>query len=243
LSIVTADALADLQPLPVRVEPGAKLRFVAKLLIPATHAELVVLGPAGPPRAVPVSLAGDQLEAGFFLDTPGVHQIQLMVDHAGGPSAAVEAWVGVGSSLPTTVDAAAAPGENVRGNPAEPERAVFDMLNAARHSEGLAALEPDPTLDLLARDHAAAMRSRGRLEHDLGDGNPIWRLQASGVQATAAGENLARAPTLARAHRAIWASPSHRANLLDPHFDRVGIGVERGANGEWWVCELLADVR
>ena len=178
LSIVTADALADLEPLPARVEPGARLRFVAKLLIPATHAELVVLGPAGPPRALPVSLSGDQLEAGFFLDTPGVHQIQLMVDHAGGPSAAVEAWVGVGSSLPTTVDAAAAPGENIRASAAEPERAVLDMLNAARRSEGLPALEPDPTLDQLAQDHAAAMRSRGRLEHDLGDGNPIWRLQA-----------------------------------------------------------------
>ena len=58
------------------------------------------------------------------------------------------------------------------------------------------------TLDQLARDHAAAMRQRGRLEHDLGDGNPIWRLQTCGVLATTAGENLARAPTLGRAQNA-----------------------------------------
>ena len=121
--------------------------------------------------------------------------------------------------------------------------AVRRGVPAARRSEGLPAVERDPTLDELAADHAAAMQSRGRLEHDLGDGNPVWRLQTRGVRATTAGENLARAPTLGRAHRAIWASPAHRSNLLDPHFDKVGIGVERGADGEWWVCELLADVR
>lgn len=243
LSVVAADARADLEPLPTRVDPGTRLHFLAQLLVPTTQAALVVLGPAGPPRELVVSLAGDRVEASFFLDTPGVHQIQLMVDDAGGPDAAVEAWVGVGRALPTTVGAGPAPGEGVRIDPTEPEQAMLDMLNAARASEGLPALAADPVLRQLAERHVAAMQSSEQLEHDLGDGNPRWRLETAGVHATTAGENLARAPSLARAHRAIWASPSHRANLLNPHFDKVGIGVARSASGEWWVCELLADLR
>lgn len=243
LSVVAAEALADLEPLPARVDPGTRLDFRAQLLVPATQAALVVLGPEGLPRELLPSLAGDRVEASFFLDTPGLHQIQLMVDEAGGPAAALEAWVGVGRALPATVDAAAAPGEGVRIDPSEPERAILDMLNAARGSERLPALAADPALDQLAERHAVAMQSSERLEHDLGDGNPRWRLEAAGVHATTTGENLARAPSLARAHRAIWASPSHRANLLNPHFDKVGIGVAQSANGEWWVCELLADLR
>ncbi|HEU5077286.1 MAG TPA: CAP domain-containing protein [Polyangiaceae bacterium] len=243
LSVVAAEALADVAPLPLRISPGTRLHFLAHLLVPATEAALVVLGPKGPPRQLPASLAGDRVEASFFLDTPGLHQIQLVVDEAGGPGAAVEAWVGVGDTLPATVDAAPVPGEGLRIDPREPERAIFEMLNAARVSEGLPPLAPDPRLAQLAERHAAAMRSSERLEHDLGDGNPRWRLEAEGVYAAAAGENLARAASLTRAHRAIWASPSHRANLLNPHFDKVGIGVERSASGEWWVCELLADLR
>lgn len=243
LSVVAADALADLEPLPIRVDRGERIRFLAQLLVPGTQASLVVLGPQGPPRELDASLVSDHVEASFFLDSPGLHQIQLMVDDAGGPTAAVEAWVGVGQALPSTLDASVAPGEHVHVDPSAPERTLLDMLNAARASERLPPLVADPLLAQLAREHARAMQSSQRLEHDLGDGNPRWRLEAGGAHAMAAGENLARAPTLTRAHRAIWASPSHRANLLNPHFDGVGIGVERSASGEWWVCELLADLR
>ena len=126
----------------------------------------------------------------------------------------------MGGRLPTTVDAAAAPGENIRASAAEPERAVFEMLNAARRSEGLPALESDPALDQLAQDHAAAMRSRGRLEHDLGDGNPIpaapgeWRTRYDCRR-----KPRPSSSTPACAHCAICASPRlHRANLLSPSF-------------------------
>ncbi|HEY6724148.1 MAG TPA: CAP domain-containing protein, partial [Polyangiaceae bacterium] len=238
-----ADARANLEPLPTRVDPGTRLHFQAQLLVPSTQATLVVLGPQGPPQELRTTLAGDRVEASFFLDTPGLHQIQLMVDDAGGPGAAVEAWVGVGRALPARVDAEAAPGEGVGIDPSEPERALLEMANVARAAEGLPALTTDPRLAALAHHHAEAMHASGRLEHDLGDGNPRWRLEAEGLLATTAGENLARAPSLARAHRAIWASPSHRANLLNPHFDKVGIGVARSVSGDWWVCELLADLR
>lgn len=243
LSVVVAEALANLEPLPTRVAPGARLEFRAQLLVPATRAALLVLGPDGPPREFLPALAGDRVEANFFLDTPGLHQIQLVVDEAGGPAAAAEAWVGVGGALPAIVEGAAAPGEQVPVDPSKPEATLLAMVNAARTSEGLPPLTADPLLTELAERHAVAMLTSERLEHDLGDGNPRWRLEAEGVHAATTGENLARASSLTRAHRATWASASHRANLLNPYFDKIGIGAARSASGEWWVCELLADLR
>ena len=42
------------------------------------------------------------------------------------------------------------------------------------------------------------------------------------------------------AHRALWASPSHRDNMLQPRFDRVGVGVCTDPDGSVWVTEAFA---
>lgn len=44
------------------------------------------------------------------------------------------------------------------------------------------------------------------------------------------------------AHRALMLSPGHRADILDPRFSRIGLGVCRDAQGRFWVTEMfLAD--
>jgi uncharacterized protein YkwD len=53
------------------------------------------------------------------------------------------------------------------------------------------------------------------------------------------GENVAHALTLERAHRVLWASPSHRGNLLDRRFRDLGVGVARDSDGSVWVCQLF----
>ena len=49
------------------------------LLVPATNAKLVVLGPTGMPRTVPTTLHGDRAEATFALDQAGSFTVQLSV--------------------------------------------------------------------------------------------------------------------------------------------------------------------
>jgi uncharacterized protein YkwD len=66
-------------------------------------------------------------------------------------------------------------------------------------------------------------------------------VQAAELSILATGENVAHAIDVTRAHRALWASPSHRENLLQPRFDRVGIGIALDADGSIWVCEVFAD--
>jgi uncharacterized protein YkwD len=74
----------------------------------------------------------------------------------------------------------------------------------------------------------------------VGDGTPQARIHAAGIQVVVAGENVAHAANLRRAHRALWSSPSHRDNMLHPRFDVVGIGIAEDEDGTVWVCQVFA---
>jgi uncharacterized protein YkwD len=76
--------------------------------------------------------------------------------------------------------------------------------------------------------------------HDVGSGDPAARIAASGVAARLAGENVASAATPEGAHRAIWASPSHRGNLLERGYERAGVAGVRDSSGRVWVTQLFA---
>jgi uncharacterized protein YkwD len=114
------------------------------------------------------------------------------------------------------------------------------MIAVARDSEGLAPLKPNRALDRLARAHAGRMMRASELAHDAGDGDVRRRLEDAGIDAASVGENIAHAATVPLAHRALWASPSHRDNLLGPRFARLGVGVARDPDGTVWVTELFA---
>ena len=168
--------------------------------------------------------------------------VQLLADVAGGPRTVLEAALYADAKPPTSFFGDAAPGE-----PSEPitsgdlHEALLAMINRARESEGSPALARETALDSIAQRHAELMLKAKRVAHDVGDGLPTARVEATGLAVLAAGENVAHALDLTRAHRALWASPAHRENLLQPRFDRVGIGVVRDPDGSIWVCEVFAD--
>jgi uncharacterized protein YkwD len=80
-----------------------------------------------------------------------------------------------------------------------------------------------------------------RLGHDVGDGTPAERLETANLDARLVGENAAAAANAEDVHRALWASPSHRENMLDDRYRRVGVGVARDTIGTLWVAALFAD--
>lgn len=243
LAAVAVDALADLEPLPVRVRAGTWVDVNASVLVPTTEAKVIVLGPSGAPYAVPTTFDGRVARARFNADRPGAFLIQLLANVAGGPRPVLEASVYVDARPPTSFFGDAAPGEPARPLPPQADKtaALLAMLNEARGSEGSPPLERDPTLDDIAARHAQAMRQLKRIAHDAGDGDHRSRIAAAELSVLATGENVAHALDVTRAHRALWASPSHRENLLQPRFDRVGIGVALDPDGSIWVCEVFAD--
>jgi uncharacterized protein YkwD len=87
------------------------------------------------------------------------------------------------------------------------------------------------------------MMRAGELGHDEGDGDVRERVREAGIDVTEIGENVAHAANLALAHRALWSSPSHRANMLGTRFGRLGVGVVADADGTVWLTEVFATPR
>ena len=118
--------------------------------------------------------------------------------------------------------------ENAPPRP-ELEAAMLELINRERLAAGLAPLAPDPEMTEVARLHSADMFARSYFSHNTPEGKtPFERMKDRDVRYRTAGENLALAPTLQIAHTGLMNSPGHRANILQPRFGRVGIGILDG---------------
>ena len=117
---------------------------------------------------------------------------------------------------------------NARPNP-EYEAEMLKLINEERQKHGLKPLRADPELLPVARAHSQDMFARGYFAHDNPEGrDPFDRMRAANIHFSSAGENLALAQTVEIAHVNLMNSPGHRANILNPSFGRVGIGILDG---------------
>jgi uncharacterized protein YkwD len=239
LVVVTVDALADLAALPTRARVGQWMTIEAHLHVPARSAKVLVLGPSGAPRTLLTSLDGSTVRARFAPDRAGDFTVQVMGDLAAGPRPVLEASVFADVEPMHAPSADRAPGEDAASSARDDSEALTQMLSIARADAGQPALQRDGRLDRVALAHSLRMSRAQALAHDAGDGSPEERLDAAGLGGRLTGENVARAPTLTEAHRALWDSPSHRMNMLRSEFQRVGIGVTRGTGGDVWVTEIF----
>jgi len=239
---VAVDVLADLEPLPTRARIGQWIDVRATLRVPASESKFVVLGPRGAPRPLPTWLEHGRVRARFNADAPGAWLVQLLGLVEGGPRPLLEAQVFAGMEPPRTPERQKAPGEDEQSATTDPRQALYALADAARLSERVAPLMRDARLEALAQAHAEAMRRARKTVHDTGDGDLSQRLERAGLELVA-GENVAHAGSAALAQRVLWASPSHRENLLFRGFDAIGIGVAADPDGTLWVCQVFASTR
>jgi uncharacterized protein YkwD/uncharacterized membrane protein required for colicin V production len=117
------------------------------------------------------------------------------------------------------------------------EAQMLVLLNRARAENGLEPVVMDETIRAVARKYAQTMFQQGFFAHVDQDGHsPFDRMKAGDVSFGAAGENLALAPTVQIAHEGLMNSPGHRANILNPRYRRIGIGVaDGGMHGKMFV--------
>ena len=108
------------------------------------------------------------------------------------------------------------------------ERSLLGEVNAVRRTHGLRPLSVDPALVRVARSYSATMLRTNTFTH----GAMGARLAASGARGPAYGENLAWGTGPYGAAKFIvrsWMnSPGHRANLLRPGWNRIGLGIAKG---------------
>jgi hypothetical protein len=238
--IVRVQAWASMEPLAIRARTGAWITFSSALHEDARTVSLFVAGPHGAPQTVPVVLSAGQAHARFALGEPGAFVVQLVGDVGHGPQPLLEAHVFADVEPDLSGDEPVAPGEEAGGE-GDDASALFRMVKTTRQREGLRVLKREHALDVLAHAHALRMKDRHSVAHDVGDGDLRARFEAaSPMKASSIGENVAKAPTLALAHRTLYASPSHRANLLGARYTHIGLAVERDDDGGTVVCEVFA---
>ena len=108
----------------------------------------------------------------------------------------------------------------------EKEQDMLNMVNADRAKAGLPSLQENILVRNVARAQSRDMLIRGYFSHNSPTGQGLLdRLTGAHVDFSEAAENIALAPTIDLANIALMNSPKHKANILDPAFNEVGIGV------------------
>jgi uncharacterized protein YkwD len=112
-------------------------------------------------------------------------------------------------------------------------QALLQDINAHRTGSGLAPLTLDPRLCAIAREHAVDMAARSYFGHNSPDGeSPFERMDRAHYGYGYAGENLALDQSVEAAAAALWHSPEHRENILEPHYARLGVAAVVSPAGE-----------
>ncbi len=121
----------------------------------------------------------------------------------------------------------------------EDETKLVQLINKERIRAGLAPLQVDKLLTVLARLKAEDMADKGYLAHySLVYGSMEDMLRKAKVHYRETGENLARAGTVESAHVYFMKNFVTRNRILDPAFDQVGVAVVP-VHGYLYVVEWL----
>ncbi len=123
------------------------------------------------------------------------------------------------------------------------EQYLFAAANEDRANQGLPPLRFDPVLAEASSVHAREMAEHQEISHQF-DGEP--ELAARGANAGAhfslITENVGEAPTSVIIHNLWMHSPGHRANLLDPNVDSMGIAIVTRDNQLYAVEDFASTV-
>src|SRR5579863_121652 len=114
----------------------------------------------------------------------------------------------------------------------EAEQQLLDLANQARAQAGAPRLTLDAGMSHAARVHAQAMFAERQLSHQF-EGEPSLPQRLGSATHTTLdqeGENVALDADAAQAEQHLMMSPPHRANLLNPAYNVVGLGVVRSGD-------------
>jgi len=118
----------------------------------------------------------------------------------------------------------------MRGDEAE----IIRLTNAIRKKTGLSQLTTDPRLVATARDHSSDMKRLDFFDHQSPiEGKQTPADRAIRFKTTANAENLAAGNYTPLVIVEGWlGSPGHRTNLLQPEWNRIGVGRV----GNYWTA-------
>lgn len=116
---------------------------------------------------------------------------------------------------------------------------MLDLINDARKDSGLDPVTLSSPLSELAQSHTDDMASNGYFSHYSKDGKtPDERRIEMGLS-TPVSENIAQDTSIEFAHNGLMRSAAHMANIVDPNWTQVGLGISL-KNGYLYVAQEFA---
>lgn len=127
------------------------------------------------------------------------------------------------------------------------EMRYIELTNKERAARGLSQLVLDPLLVQVGRAHSREMAEKNYFSHTSPTAalkTPLDRYLAAEPRRPAwalVGENLfyCSIVDVDRGHNAFMNSPGHRENILEPRFERMGVGIYVNPRGEFYVTEMF----
>lgn len=122
------------------------------------------------------------------------------------------------------------------------QQQAIEATNAQRTKNGLAALKYNSCLQRYAARQATNMAKQRRMYHQ--NLKPIIKACNLGYGDAVVGENVAYGQTSgAQVVRAWMNSAGHRANILNPQFNSIGLAARQSSSGRWYVSQVFGRAR
>lgn len=141
-----------------------------------------------------------------------------------------------------TVESASSSGDSACWKYKTSERSFAKKNNAARSDIGIGKLSLDPELSRVAIKHTKEMVNAASGE--IG-GDDLFHSTSTQLKKrvtgdwTLLGENVGLGGTVSSLHEAFMNSTLHRANMLNPSFKHIGVGVVK-KDGRIWVTVMFS---
>lgn len=121
------------------------------------------------------------------------------------------------------------------------EQEVVRLTNVQRQKKDLNPLQIDDGLSKVARLKSEDMRDQNYFSHQSPTyGSPFEMMQKFDIHFSHAGENIAAGyPTPEKVVQGWMNSEGHRANILNPHFTHIGVGVAPGGSYDKYETQMF----
>lgn len=133
------------------------------------------------------------------------------------------------------------PTTSVSNNTRALETEVIRLVNSERAKVGQPTMIENNELSRIARIKANDFINNNYFGHNSPTyGTPFEMMRAAGITFTAAAENIARGQRTAAEVMNTWMNSSgHRANILNPIYNQIGVGVARDNNDNLYWTQMF----
>jgi uncharacterized YkwD family protein len=123
------------------------------------------------------------------------------------------------------------------------EQEVVRLVNIEREKAGLSPFVASAELSRVARIKSEDMGKNNYFNHTSPTyGSPFDMMKQFGIKYSTAGENIARGYLSAQSVVSGWMNSSgHRANILNPSFNKIGVGAYTTSNNTTYWTQMFTN--